>query len=76
MCPPPEFEARESAEALLAELSEVPPRAGYFTQAFCRDARYIQPDNGARVDAIRDAIAAGDDPRALPERSVDVSFWV
>ncbi len=53
------------AEALLAELAETPPRAGYFTQAFCEDARYLQPDNGARVDAIRDAIAARGLPPAL-----------
>jgi adenine-specific DNA-methyltransferase len=53
---------REPAEALLRELASVEPREGYFTQTFCRDARYFQPRNGARVDAIRDAIAA----RALP----------
>ena len=47
----------EPARALLDELAQVAPREGYFTQAFCRDARYIQPQNGARVDAIRDAIA-------------------
>lgn len=26
---------------------------GYFTQTFCEDARYFQPKNGARIDAIR-----------------------
>ena len=53
---------RAEATALLAELSEVPPAPGYFTRAFCEDARYLQPKNGARVDAIRDAIEA----RRLP----------
>ncbi|MGE0786062.1 MAG: DNA adenine methylase [Sandaracinaceae bacterium] len=53
----------EPATALLDELARVPPEEGYFTQAFCRDARYIQPKNGARIDAIRDAIAE----RELPE---------
>jgi adenine-specific DNA-methyltransferase len=48
---------REPAQALLAELASVPPAAGYFTRTFCQDARYFQPKNGARIDAIRDAIA-------------------
>ena len=46
------------AERLLAELSQLPPKPGYFTQTFCEAARYFQPKNGARVDAMRDAIAA------------------
>jgi adenine-specific DNA-methyltransferase len=49
---------REPARALLAELGQVPPVAGYFTRTFCHDARYFQPKNGERIDAIRDAIAA------------------
>ena len=31
-------------------------RRGYFTEVFCERARYLRPENGARVDAIRDAI--------------------
>ena len=50
------------ARQLVAELSEVSPRPGYFTKAFCEDARYFQPKNGARIDAIREEIAR----RALP----------
>jgi adenine-specific DNA-methyltransferase len=50
------------ATRLLAELSEVRPKPGYFTKAFCEDARYFQAHNGARVDAIREEIAR----RALP----------
>jgi adenine-specific DNA-methyltransferase len=46
-----------SAEQLLRELSSLPPRPGYFTKTFCEDARYLQPHNGARVDAIRERIA-------------------
>jgi adenine-specific DNA-methyltransferase len=54
---------REPAARLIAELAKVPPRAGYFTESFCVEARYLQPENGARVDAIRDEIAArGLDP--------------
>jgi adenine-specific DNA-methyltransferase len=31
---------------------------GYFTETFCERSRYIQPKNGARIDAIRESIAA------------------
>jgi adenine-specific DNA-methyltransferase len=44
------------AEAVLAELREVRPQAGWFTRAFCEDARYFHPDNGARIDAMRERI--------------------
>lgn len=40
----------------LTELQALPGRAGYFTETFCEKSRYFQPKNGARVDAIRDAI--------------------
>lgn len=46
----------------VAELNGLPGRAGYFTRTFCEEARYFQPKNGARIDAIREEIAA----RALP----------
>jgi len=50
---------REEAEALIAELNAVPADGeGWFTRAFCRDARYLQPHNGARVEAVRRSIAA------------------
>jgi adenine-specific DNA-methyltransferase len=52
----------DDATQLIAELSTVAPAPGYFTQAFCEDARYFQPHNGARVDAIREEIVR----RALP----------
>ncbi|MCH2100315.1 MAG: DNA adenine methylase [Planctomycetes bacterium] len=48
------------AEALLLELASLPGRSGYFTETFCERARFFQPRNGARVDAIRDQIAAWD----------------
>ncbi len=31
---------------------------GYFTETFCSSSRYLRPENGARVDAIRTAIDA------------------
>ena len=48
----------EKAEAVLAELRTVTPEAGWFTKTFCEDARYFTPENGARIDAMRDRIAA------------------
>jgi adenine-specific DNA-methyltransferase len=51
-------------DALLKDLSETPPAPGYFTATFCEASRYVHPDNGARVDAIRAAIdeRAPDEP--------------
>jgi adenine-specific DNA-methyltransferase len=49
-------ERAELADAI-AELNDLPGRPGYVTEVFCEDARYFQPHNGARIDAIRDAIA-------------------
>jgi adenine-specific DNA-methyltransferase len=42
----------------LSRLSILKPEPGYFTKTFCEDARYFQPKNGERVDAIRNAIEA------------------
>jgi adenine-specific DNA-methyltransferase len=47
----------EPATKLLAELNRVPGRPGWFTQTYCEDARFFQPKNGARVDAVRERIA-------------------
>jgi adenine-specific DNA-methyltransferase len=43
--------------AVLDELAHLPGRRGYFTRVFCEEARYLQPKNGQRVDAIRDHLA-------------------
>jgi len=48
----------ERAERLLKELEALAPRPGYFTHTFCERAQYVQPQNGARVDAMREHIAA------------------
>lgn len=40
----------------LGRLAALPGRDGYVTETFCRRARYFQPHNGRRIDAIRDAI--------------------
>jgi adenine-specific DNA-methyltransferase len=47
---------RARLSRIAAELEALPGREGYFTEAFCRRARYFQPENGARIDAIREAI--------------------
>ncbi len=43
----------DELDALLAELDALPGVRGYFTRTFCEDARFLQPKNGMRVDAIR-----------------------
>ncbi len=46
----------QTARKLLHELSAVPGKPGYFTDTFCQQSRFFQPKNGARIDAIREAI--------------------
>lgn len=48
---------REPAEQLIAELEALPGAPGWFTETCCVRSRYLQPANGARVDAIRERIA-------------------
>jgi len=45
--------------AALAELNRLPGRPGYVTETFAGQARFFQPHNAARIDAIRDAIEDG-----------------
>lgn len=42
--------------AALRSLMALEGEEGYFTETFCRRSRYLQPHNGRRVDAMRDAI--------------------
>jgi adenine-specific DNA-methyltransferase len=46
-------------QRLIREFAALPPRPGYFTETFCVRARFFHPRNGARIDAIREAIAKG-----------------
>ncbi|TWG96240.1 adenine-specific DNA-methyltransferase [Nocardioides sp. J9] len=58
--------------ALAAELDRLgalPGHRGYFTETFCERARFFQPRNGERVDAIRDAIER-DHPPGAPLRPI------
>jgi adenine-specific DNA-methyltransferase len=50
------------ATQLVAEFNSLPGQDGWFTDSFCRQSRFFQPKNGARVDAIRDQIVR----KALP----------
>jgi adenine-specific DNA-methyltransferase len=54
----------EAAERVLSELARVPPRDGWFTETYCRASRFFRPENGARIEAIRERIAE----LALPPR--------
>lgn len=44
-------------EERLAYLSSLPGRPGYVTETFCHAARFFQPHNGQRIDAIREELA-------------------
>ena len=46
----------QDAERLVREFNRIPGEPGYFTDAFCVKSRFFKPKNGARVDAIREAI--------------------
>jgi adenine-specific DNA-methyltransferase len=46
----------DEVREVLAMLSALPGRPGYFTRTFCEESRFFQPKNGARVDAIRDVL--------------------
>lgn len=41
---------------ILGELDALPGVRGYYTETFAEQARYFHPKNGARIDAVRDAI--------------------
>jgi adenine-specific DNA-methyltransferase len=46
----------DEVERAVAELDALPGRRGYFTETFCERSRFLRPENGERVDAVRDAI--------------------
>jgi adenine-specific DNA-methyltransferase len=47
---------RPALVAELARLNGLPGVQGYVTRTFCEQARFFQPHNGRRIDAIRAAI--------------------
>lgn len=48
----------EDARKLVREFNAMKGEPGYFTETFCVRSRFFQPKNGARIDAIREAITA------------------
>ena len=47
----------------LETMSALQGKEGYFTETFCRQARFFQPHNGRRIDACRDYLVdLQDDP--------------
>ncbi|QYJ05503.1 DNA adenine methylase [Nocardioides panacisoli] len=59
----------DELDAVLGRLDALPGAPGYVTDTFCEQARYFQPKNGARIDAVREAIEA-DHPVGDPLRPV------
>ena len=49
---------RDELDTELTRLNNLPGVDGYVTETFCRNARFFQPHNGKRIDAIRSAIEA------------------
>ncbi|HMS53889.1 MAG TPA: DNA adenine methylase, partial [Fimbriimonadaceae bacterium] len=47
--------SKEASERI-NDLNRLAGCPGFFTHAFCEEARYFQPKNGARIDAMRDQI--------------------
>ncbi|WP_183095830.1 DNA adenine methylase [Nocardioides stalactiti] len=60
---------RTRLDQALAGLDALPGTRGYFTETFCERSRFFQPRNGARVDAVRDAIER-DHPPGDPLRPI------
>jgi adenine-specific DNA-methyltransferase len=54
----------EELDSALTRLDALPGEPGYFTRTFCEESRFFQPRNGARIDAVREAIEA--DHRGSP----------
>ena len=56
---------RKALDDAIAELDALPGEPGYVTETFSRRARYFQPHNAARIDAVREAIARSFEGDAL-----------
>src|ERR1700722_894223 len=46
----------DALRAAVTHLDTIPGKPGYVTETFSHQARYFQPHNAARIDAVRDAI--------------------
>lgn len=59
--------ARE-AEKVISHLRSVGPSDGWFTKTYARDSRFFQPENAAKIEAIReeiDALSLSPDMRSI-----------
>lgn len=52
-----DVDRRELADAI-GHLGSLDGEPGWFTETYCKTARFFHPDNGARIDTIRAAIAS------------------
>jgi len=52
--------------AEVARLNALPGRPGYVTATFCQTARFFQPFNGERIDAVRDDLETRRDDPLFP----------
>jgi adenine-specific DNA-methyltransferase len=48
----------EPARRIIDDLNRLPATPGWFTETYCVESRYFHPDNGGRIEAMRNAIAA------------------
>lgn len=55
-----DLEDHRNVASLIDYMNSIPGVPGYFTETFCRKARFFQPKNGARVDAVRNWLAGQD----------------
>ncbi len=44
------------AKSIIDDLNTTKPQPGFITHKYCEESRFFHPDNGARIDAIRDRI--------------------
>ncbi|MCP4094551.1 MAG: DNA methyltransferase [Planctomycetes bacterium] len=50
----------EQAQRWINKLQDTTPKAGWFTETYCEQSRFFKPENGAHIEAIRNAIAEAD----------------
>lgn len=43
-------------QPIIDHLNALPGKDGWFTETYCRNSRYFTPENGARIEAIREEI--------------------
>jgi len=51
---------QEEAQQYIDTYNQLPGKPGWFTKTYCEKSRFFQPENGARIDAIREQILMDD----------------